>query len=94
MTLNIAKEYTPAIRLASIEQVFLLFISALILDCGEMFRHFAIASIAFWAGTALILLRRPHTPTRTDIHLIQLGYFVLIAITLTLSGPICHYRTH
>gem|GEM_PF-5212671 len=41
-------------------------------------RWSALSFIAFWIATAIIIIRRPQTPTKTDLFLIRWGYFLTL----------------
>jgi hypothetical protein len=59
-------------------QVLLGFLSLLILDGGTTARICGIALVAFWGGAAVLLWRRPQSPTRVDIQLLRFGYLPLV----------------
>ena len=65
-------------------QVLLGFLSLLILDGGTTARICGIALVAFWGGAALLIWRRPQSPTRTDIELLRFGYLPLVVIAFFL----------
>jgi hypothetical protein len=49
----------------------------LVLDGGGLARLCAIAVAAHWAGILLVMTRRPHAPSLTDIAYIRLGFLVI-----------------
>lgn len=65
-------------------QVLLGFLSLLILDGGTTARICGIALIAFWGGAAVLIWRRPQSPTRTDIQLLRFGYLPLVVVAFFL----------
>ena len=65
-------------------QVLLGVLSLLILDGGTTARICGIALVAFWGGAALLIWRRPQSPTRTDIELLRFGYLPLVVIAFFL----------
>lgn len=65
-------------------QVLIGFLSLLILDGGTTARICGIALVAFWGGAAVLIWRRPQSPTRTDIELLRFGYLPLVVIAFLL----------
>lgn len=65
-------------------QVLLGFLSLLILDGGTTARICGIALVAFWGGAAVLIWRRPQSPTRTDIELLRFGYLPLVVVAFFL----------
>jgi hypothetical protein len=55
---------------------------ALHLDGGVRKTGCNIALVGFWAGVVLILLRRPHRPTRVDLLYIRFAVIPLILVTV------------
>jgi hypothetical protein len=74
----IAPVYIRQICLALIQQVMLVLLAALILDMGETIRVTVPASIGFWVGLLVILIRRPMTPTSGDLLFIRWGCVLAI----------------
>jgi hypothetical protein len=77
MDTHIAPAYQRAKTFALVQQAIVLFLSALILDGGDVFHTCLGALAAFWIGAAIIGVRRPQTPTRLDLALIRFGYIPL-----------------
>ena len=78
--LPISPSYRKPVFEAVALQALLGLLSALILDGGTTARICGIALVAFWGGAALLIWRRPHSPTRTDIELLRFGYLPLVVI--------------
>ena len=51
---------------------------------GTTARVCGIALVAFWVGVAVLIWRRPQSPTRTDIELVRFGYLPLMGIAFFL----------
>ncbi len=83
-SLPISSSYRKPIIEAVALQTLLGFLSLLILDGGTMARICGIALVAFWGGAAVLVWRRPQTPTETDIALIRFGYFPVAVIAFFL----------
>lgn len=79
-SLPISPGYRKPVFEAVALQALLGLLSALILDGGTSARIFGIALIAFWGGAALLVWRRPQSPTGTDIELLRFGYLPLVVI--------------
>ena len=76
----ISPSYKKPITVALIAQVLIALLSSLTLDGGTVARICGIALVAFWGGVAVLIWRRPHNPTKIDLALIQLGYFLIIGL--------------
>jgi len=79
-SLPISSSYRKPIFEAVALQALLGLLSALILDGGTTARICGIALVAFWGGAAVVIWRRPRSPTRTDIELLRFGYLPLLVI--------------
>ncbi len=53
----------------------------MILDTGLVFKRVAIASVAFWLLTLIIIVRRGRNIPDFDILLVKWGYLPLLLIT-------------
>jgi hypothetical protein len=73
-SLPISPSYRKPIFEVVVLQVLLGLLSTMILDGGTTARICGIALVAFWGGVAVLVWRRPHTPTKKDIALIRFGY--------------------
>jgi len=83
-SLPIARSYRKAIFEAVGLQVLLGLLSLLILDGGSSARICGIALVAFWGGAAVLIWRRPQSPTRTDIVLLRFGYLPVVVVAFFL----------
>jgi len=83
-SLPISPNYRKPIFEAVGLQLLLGFFSGTILDGGATARVFGIALIAFWLGAIVLIWRRPHSPTATDIKLLRFGYLPLAGIAFLL----------
>ena len=77
----ISVQYRKAVFEAVGLQVLLLLLCGMILDGGELGRMYVAGLVPFWAGTALMVWRRPQNPTRTDILMIRFGTLPLSVIS-------------
>ena len=76
----ISPSYKKPIIMALTVQVLVALLSGLILDGGTVARICGIALVAYWGGVAVLIWRRPQNPTKVDLALIQLGYFLVIVL--------------
>ena len=83
-SLPISPSYRKPVFEAVALQALLGLLSALILDGGTTARICGIALVAFWGGAVLLIWRRPHSPTRTDIKLLRFGYLPLVVMAFFL----------
>ncbi|MBI5760042.1 MAG: hypothetical protein HZA46_16115 [Planctomycetales bacterium] len=70
-------EYPRPLLHALCIQLGLLVLTALILDHGIVFTACRYASVGFWAGVVLILVRRPVAPTKSDLLYFRFGLPVI-----------------
>src|SRR5208282_284166 len=54
--------------------------ASLILDGGQIFRYCAVAAMASWVCTLVILLRRPKHPTNVDLAIVRFGFWLAIPL--------------
>jgi hypothetical protein len=77
---SLSPMYRPAIKLAILQRVILLILSSLLLDFGQTFRVCAVAAIAHWIVIAIIVARRPASPTGLDLGIIRWGFVPLCIV--------------
>lgn len=78
-----AQDGFPAfLRVVLLQQIPLLFLTALLLDGGGTFRRYCVGAIAHWAVIAIIRARRRHT--RLDMIIVRWGFIpIVILVGLT-----------
>ncbi len=91
--LPISPGYRKPVFEALALQAVLGFCSLLILDGGTTARVCGIALVAFWGGAAVLIWRRPLSPTKTDIWLIRFGYLPLVVLAFFLVHFIWNLRS-
>ncbi len=84
--------YQSTLKLIMIEQILLGLLAGLILDGGGVAQIFLYTLVAFWSGFAMIVLRRPTSPTKTDLFLIKWGTFILFVISFGMASVIWQWR--
>jgi hypothetical protein len=88
--MNVSLPISPAYRKPIFEsvglQALMCVLSGLLLDRGDTARICGIALIGFWVGAAMLIWRRPHSPTRKDIELLRFGYLPLVVIAFVFSS--------
>jgi hypothetical protein len=70
--------YREAIRVGLRQQVPCAILCLLMLDGGRMARVCGVTMLGFWAGTALIMARRPLAPDGRDHLFIRWGFLPLL----------------
>ncbi len=73
-------------KTAIVIQAGLAFMTALVLDFGQMHRAFWVAFLCQWAMVWIILFRRPMCPTWFDLSLVRYGIVPLLFIVAG-AGP-------
>jgi hypothetical protein len=90
--LPLSKEYDSPIFDAVGLQVVLGLLSLLILDGGETAQVCGVAVIAFWSGVAVLICRRPLSPSKFDLQAIRFGYLPIVIGASFLVHWIWHLR--
>lgn len=91
-SLPISKAYDRPIFEAVGLQLLVGLLSLLILDGGTVARICGMALVAFWFGAALLIYRRPLSPSKLDLLVIRFGYLPLVVIAFFLVQWIWHLR--
>jgi hypothetical protein len=88
----ISHRYRRPILIGACFQVGFLFLGALTFDLGQMFQWALIATVAYWIVATLILLRRPQTPTSSDLVFLRSGFVIILPLTILLTSFIWSWR--
>jgi len=83
--LPVADRYREAICFSLMQQVPFALLSLLTLDGGIMARICGIAMLGFWAALALMMVRRPLSPSAFDIMFLRWGFFPLYGLVFGLG---------
>ena len=83
--LPLSSRYREAIVFTLIQQVPCALLSLLMLDGGIMARICAITMLGFWAAVALVMVRRPLSPSSFDIMFLRWGFFPLYSLVFGLG---------
>jgi hypothetical protein len=83
--LPLAPAYDRAIKRSLILQILTTIVLLTILDGGQLARAGGAAMLAFWIGVAVIMLRRPQTPSPLDLLYVRWGYLPLLAVAVALA---------
>ncbi len=83
--LPVTGRYREAIVFTLIQQVPCALLSMLMLDGGVMARICGITILGFWAAVALMMIRRPLSPTSFDIMFLRWGFFPLYSLVFGLG---------
>ena len=75
--------------LSLVEQLLLGLLTSLM---GDAYLIFFYAAVAYWAGVAIIVIRRPMTPNKTDIMMLKWGFLLLFVISIFMSFQIWRLR--
>ena len=75
---TISPAYDSAIRKSLVTQVIVGCLAALMLDGGTTARVVGVTILAFSLSAAVIVLRRPHEPTKLDIMIIRWGFWPVL----------------
>ena len=72
--------YDHAIRWAFATQVIVGFLAAMVLDGEIMARVVEVAVLSFSLCAAVVIMRRPHEPSKFDLAFVQWGFWPILAI--------------
>lgn len=88
IVLPLSSDYDRAIHSTLIQQVLCAVLSLLMLDLGQTARVCGITMVAYWSAAAIVMLRRPRTPTWTDRAFLRWGFVPLFAAALVLARSV------
>ena len=77
---DIDQSYTRALAVAAGQVAAVLFLAALVLDGGVMFRAGLVALLAYLAMLVVIVARRPYQATPSDIVAIKCGFLLIYSV--------------
>ena len=83
--LPLSEDYRRPIRVALSQQIAIAIFCLLLLDGGQMAKLCGIVILGFWLGAALVMIRRPSTPTEADKTLIQYAFVPLFAVSVVIA---------
>ena len=83
-TIPISAGYRRAIFESLALQIFFGVFAMMFLDGGRIAHTVGIAVLAFWTGAALIMFRRPASPTKLDLLLVRVGFLPVLVVTFAL----------
>ena len=76
--------------LVLVTQVFALFASGVILDCGEIGRNILLAIILHWILVVVIHVRRRHSPTKLDLVIACAGWLLILPVVMIVSCAVVY----
>jgi hypothetical protein len=91
---TVSPMYKSALKLATLQQVVLLNLSSLLLDFGQTFRVCAVAAIVHWITIAIIVARRPLSPTGLDLGIIRWGFIPMFIVVGRLAPFVRSFVDH
>lgn len=89
---DVSAAYKPALYKSVQLQALLFILTSLVLDRGQMRRYFIFAMCGQWAGTIIILFRRPTSPTKTDLSFIRYALLPLFLLVNLLIPVIWNWK--
>ncbi|HEY4330336.1 MAG TPA: hypothetical protein VGN88_11415 [Phycisphaerae bacterium] len=78
--------FGEAFKISLVLQLFILFLSAIVLDGGQLNQFMLLSATAYWCTVAIVMFRRNGNATRFDQFLLQWGYPLMIALTALVSA--------
>ena len=88
----LSKSYRPAVFRGLALQIFILLFSSLILDGGTFLRITGVGALAFWTSVALIVLRNPESPSKTDLEYIKHGSLLIAVLAHIIVYAVWHAK--
>ena len=76
----ISPAYDGVIRKTLVPQLIVGILAALMLDGGTTARVVGVALLGFWLCAAVVIMHRPHDPTRVDLAIVHWGFWPVLAI--------------
>lgn len=81
----VSAEYDSPVKFALLLQVPLALLSLLALDGGIAQKVCGVAMASYLAGACLIWLRRPQSPTRSDLYFLKWGFLPILALATEIA---------
>lgn len=81
-------KYEPVFKVSIVLQVFILLLSAIVLDGGQLNQFMLLSAAAYWCIVAIIMIRRNGNATGLDRFLITWGYPISIVLTALVSAVV------
>jgi hypothetical protein len=89
---DIHPAYGPQIRFSIIQQVILAILAILVMDEGQTSHGMAAVLLGYWLGIAIILVRRPLSPTKGDLLYVRWGCSLMAAAMLFVGFAVVLFR--
>ena len=86
MNLSLSKDYQSALKAALLIQIVAGLAAAIAIDGGFLFELWWRSMAAYWGCFIVMVLRRPNTPTKRDLFLVEWGLVLLIPCTVIISA--------
>ena len=91
-TLPLSDAYRSAIRVAIILQLPLALFMVVTLDGGFLAKIGGYSMAGFWIGVALVMLRRPRNPGRSDLLYVRWGYPIMLIVGIAIASIVTSVR--
>ncbi len=85
MNLSLSKDYQSALKVALLLQIGTGLLAAIAIDGGFLFELWWRPMAAYWGCFIVMVLRRPNTPTKRDLFLVEWGFVLLVPCTFIFS---------
>jgi|LakMenEpi03Aug12_release.lakeMendotaPanAssembly.Ray.scaffolds.fasta_scaffold580348_2 hypothetical protein len=79
-TLPLSLQFDPAVKHALVLQSIATVLLMLVLDGGSLAKVGSASMVAFWIGAAVVMARRPRTPTGLDLLYIRWGFLPVLLV--------------
>lgn len=76
----ISQAYGRPIRTSLICQIAVGLLASLALDGGVLARVVGVAILAFWLCLVVILVRRPRSPSKLDLRIVQWAFWPILVV--------------
>lgn len=85
-TVRLSDDYRSPIHAALIQQVVCSLFCLLLLDGGRTARVCGVSVVGFWVAAAIVMTRRPTSPTEGDLAWVRWGSLPLFVVTLLMTS--------
>ncbi len=85
MKLSLSKDYQSALKAALLLQIVTGLLAAIAIHGGLLFELWWRPMAAYWGCFIVMVFRRPNTPTKLDLILVEWGFVLLIPCTFIFS---------
>jgi len=92
LSVSISPRYRDPILLGAVLQAGFLLFGLLAFDSGQLLQWTLFAAVIYWIMAALIVSRRPQTPTKWDLIFLRSGFVIILPVSILATSLVWSWR--